>query len=340
MQNPADFDRTNNDHFENMPNEAPGRVYYDEYTGREYYVPYPEEQINYPPYSPQRKRNRWFAPLMVILGAVAVFLIVFLIIKLQDKKNAQVEYDNQTGLFSNTFSQETESTPIPDSFTQSNDDLLATLRAMEVERTQESLEQTLAVLSLPSETPPPTPTKQRNCSPSSYSTNDSVWADVRMSLLSDTSENASHIGTVRENDILWIIGEAKCVNGDNLLYVQTTHEEKGWVKETNNGTPQVSRVRTEYVCNNRLPTRFRQGMTGKVVEMPDFPNNVYDSYSKTENWSFRINYGTRFTVLEDPVCYDGTVFIKIQTSNGDSGWTRESGSYKRSTDYYYLAPTR
>lgn len=341
MQNPADFDRPNHDTYGNMPNE-PGRMYYDEYTGREYYVPYPQEQANTYPNTPPKNGNKWFAPLIGVLGALVILLIVFLLIKFQGKKDDLAGNEYRAGRFSNIAPQQNEIPQAPENNARSNAALEITVRAMEVELTQQALAQTLTALNRPSETPTPTATMQRTCQPSRYRVNDSVWADADMTLFSTSSENASHIATVREDDILWIIGEPECVNGDNMLNVRTTHEKDGWVYETQNGNTKVSYLPTQYICSQALPSRFSNGMTGKVNELPADNNKVFYSYENTKDdgIKFKIAPGETFTVVDDPICYNGTVFIKIQDNSGRIGWTRESGAHAGPPAYYYLAPTR
>lgn len=341
MQNPADFDRTNNDHFETMPNEAPGRVYYNDYTGGEYYPPYSQGQINYPPYMPPKKNNSWLAPVIGVLGALAVFLIIFLIIKLQDKKNTQVDYDNQTGLFSNTFSQETESITVPDSFTQSNDDLLATLRAREVELTQESLEQTLTVLSLPSETPPPTATSDR-CGYSAFSLGDSAWVRSgigSIELYNFPGVNASNKKSLSAGEVLLIVGISECVDGDIMWLVKTTHMEYGWVYESRFGQSQLQRIETINYCPGRLPGRLTVNGYGFVQEEPKLRNIMRVEPNSNSAETNRIHPGQTFLVLAGPECASGQIWWKIRDlSNNIEGWTRESGIDNNGIDDYFIAP--
>jgi hypothetical protein len=341
MQNPADFDRSNNGRFENMPNEVPGRVYYNDYTGVEYYPPYSQGQINYPPYTPPKKNNSWLAPVIGVLGALAVFLIIFLIIKLQDKKNTQVDYDNQTGLFSNTFSQETESISVPDSFTQSNDDLLATLRAREVELTQESLEQTLTVLSLPSETPPPTATSNR-CNYSAFNVGDSAWVRSGIGiieLMNSPSINASSKRSLSAGAVLLIVGRSECVDGDIMWQVKTTHMETGWVFESRFGQSQLQRIETINYCPGRLPGRLTINGYGFVQEEPKLRNIMRVEPNSSSVETNRIHPGQTFLVLAGPECASGQIWWKIRDlSNNIEGWTRESGIDNNGIDDYFIAP--
>lgn len=334
-QDPSQFDRPSQD----IPqNEAPGRIYFDEFSGREYYVPHPGQQGQVPVAGTAPRR--WLIPVLGVVLAVLLIVLLALLIKTRSLK----DNDRNGHNLSQAPSLVQEDTPnAPDlagNSASEDTNPIATIESMEKQLTIEALSAQLTQVSLSLEAPTPSP-EPNLCLNTSLNVDDSAWVKVRTSLYNSASSNASSISRLSVGDVLSIIGPSRCVDGKLMWYVQNTRMEQGWVYEADASGPFLDRINTVWACGaSRLPTRLTIGQGGFVQEKPDVSNNLWSKPVRNSDLVGRIAAGGSFTVLDGPECKDDGVWWKVRsTSNGREGWTRESGSHNTSSDYYFVAPT-
>lgn len=326
-QNPSEFDRPQEN---SSPQGNPENYYYDEATGQYYYASMP---TFYPePPTPQKTRRPWLLPLLGVLSAILVIIIAFFF--LGNKPNKPVN------------------SPQPDSGFE------LTLNAMSAEVTIQALSEELTrvaqssirevtpepavpvqPIESPTDTPTPTPD---HCAHSPFSVGDSAWVARgigQIELFSTSSSDSLVKDWLSGGDVLLITGPLVCVNGNAMWPVKNTHMERGWVKETDNGTSQLRRIDTWKACTDRLPTRLTVNEYGFVQEKPVLRNIMRERPASDSEEVNRINPGRSFLVLEGPACVDGQIWWKIRDlSNSKEGWTRESGLDNGNIDDYFIAP--
>ena len=308
-QDPSQFDRPSQD----IPqNEAPGRIYFDEFSGREYYVPHPGQQGQVPVAGTAPRR--WLIPVLGVVLAVLLIVLLALLIKTRSLK----DNDRNGHNLSQAPSLVQEDTPnAPDlagNSASEDTNPIATIESMEKQLTIEALSAQLTQVSLSLEAPTPSP-EPNLCSNTSLNVGDSAWVKVRTSLYNSASSNASSISRLSVGDVLSIIGPSRCVDGKLMWYVQNTRMEQGWVYEADASGPFLDRIYTVWACGASKPVR-NSDLVGRIAA------------------------GGFFTVLDGPECKDDGVWWKVRsTSSGREGWTRESGSHNTSYDYYFVAPT-
>jgi len=85
-------------------------------------------------------------------------------------------------------------------------------------------------------------------------------------------------------------------------------------------------------CPGSYPSHLEVGQRAMVSLNPPLPNNVRDRASKNGKFLFAIQPGDQVDIIDGPGCSDGWVWWKIQTANGQSGWTAEGDG----TDYWLV----
>ena len=81
-------------------------------------------------------------------------------------------------------------------------------------------------------------------------------------------------------------------------------------------------------------TQLRAGREAKVSE-GNLPNRVHVRPGKSEPTVALLYPGAVVNVIEGPVCADGAVFWKVESSPGGAGWTAEGEGRK-----YFMEPVR
>ncbi|HVP22018.1 MAG TPA: SH3 domain-containing protein [Anaerolineaceae bacterium] len=102
-------------------------------------------------------------------------------------------------------------------------------------------------------------------------------------------------------------------------------------------TPTIQPVGSEGessdACPGSYPSHLRVGQRAMVSLIPPLPNNVRERAAETAKFLFAIQPGELVDVIEGPGCANGWVWWKIQTANGQSGWTAEGDG----KDYWLVA---
>ena len=80
---------------------------------------------------------------------------------------------------------------------------------------------------------------------------------------------------------------------------------------------------------------MKVGMKGRVSYTDGTPLRLRREpfYDLDKNYKRDLREGTRFTVIDGPVCEDGYVWWKIETSDGHIGWSAEGDS-----ENYFMEP--
>jgi serine/threonine-protein kinase len=125
--------------------------------------------------------------------------------------------------------------------------------------------------------------------------------------------------------------------------VRTQRGSIGWFPQSINGvtilmlpppTPTASPLRG---CPGLLPTRVEPGMSARVTRTDDRLLNVRQEPGTD---SFRITQlrpGTRFEIIEGPVCEDGYTWFQIESPDGRTGWVAE-GEIVNGVENYFIEP--
>lgn len=106
------------------------------------------------------------------------------------------------------------------------------------------------------------------------------------------------------------------------------------VRRTN--TPQSSTSSSgSFKCPGTPSPRMKVGMKGRVSYTDGTPLRLRREpfYDLDKNYKRDLREGTRFTVIDGPVCEDGYVWWEIQTSDDHIGWSAEGDS-----EDYFMEP--
>ena len=103
----------------------------------------------------------------------------------------------------------------------------------------------------------------------------------------------------------------------------------------NTKTPQPTAKAANFSCSGAPKTRMDVGMKGRVSYTDGTPLRLRREpfLDLKTNYIRDLSEGTRFTVIDGPVCKDSYVWWKVRTSNDYEGWSAE-GDY----DDYFMEP--
>lgn len=139
-----------------------------------------------------------------------------------------------------------------------------------------------------------------------------------------TGANSRVIGEIPGGGVFQVLGGPQCGTDGRWWWQVNYNGVVGWTAEGEGaGTYWVEPYSGgAYTCPGFVASRLLPGGYGAVTSYPPYPNTLRGSYSFSGSRIGQIPVGGVFTVLQGPVCAEGTAWWLVNYA-GVVGWTAE-----------------